>query len=42
VPEDLAQRMSAARFASSWRALGLLAAAAALVWLIVSKALLKL
>jgi cytochrome b len=42
VPEDLAQKMSAARFASSWRALGLLAAAAALVWLIVSKALLKL
>jgi cytochrome b len=41
LPAELAQEMSAVRFASSWRALGLLVAAAVLVWLLVSKTFLK-
>lgn len=41
LPADLAQTMSASHFASLRRALGLFVAAAALVWLIVSKAFLK-
>ncbi len=41
LPEDVAQKMSAAHFASLWRALGLIAAASVLVWLVVSKTFLK-
>ena len=41
LPEDVAQRLSAARFESLWRALGLIAAACVLVWLVVSKTFLK-
>lgn len=41
LPPELAQEMSSARFASPWRALGLLAAAAILVWLLASKVFIK-
>ena len=41
LPEDVAQKMSAAHFESVWRALGLIAAASVLVWLIVSKTFIK-
>lgn len=41
LPEDVAQRLSVARFESPWRALGLIAAACVLVWLVVSKTFLK-
>jgi cytochrome b len=41
LPPGHVQNASAARFASPWRALALLVAAAILVWLLVSKTLLK-
>lgn len=41
LPAELAQEMAAVRFASSWRALGLLVAAAVVVCLLVSKTFLK-
>jgi len=41
LPDGLAQEMAAARFASPWRALGLFAAAALVVWLLVSQTVLK-
>jgi len=41
LPAELVREMAAVRFASSWRALGLLVAAAVLVWLLVSKIFLK-
>lgn len=41
LPSELAQTTAALRFASPWRALGVLFAAAVLVWLVVSKAFLK-
>jgi cytochrome b len=41
LPSELAQKTAALRFASPWRALGLLFAAAVLVWLVVSKTFLK-
>jgi len=42
LPDDVAQGISAARFESAWRALGLIAAVSVLVWLVVSKTFLKL
>jgi len=41
LPAELARELSAVRFASPWRALGLFAVAAAVVWLVVSKTFLK-
>jgi len=37
LPGELVREMSAVRFASSWRALGLFIAAAVFVWLLVAK-----